>query len=103
MNTTKIFSLLLTATVLISGCATPTKERQLQKFIKSHERKVKPLEKKTSLAYWKAANTGDPKDYDKVSKLTLKILKIYSNRRHFAMLSDIKDSGEIKDPLLARQ
>ncbi len=103
MKNLKIISLLLTVIVFITGCAPQTEESQLQKFIQAHVRKVKPLEKKASLAYWKAANTGNPEDYDKVSELTLKIRKVYSNPRDFAFLKDIKDSKEVKNPLLARQ
>jgi peptidyl-dipeptidase A len=65
--------------------------------------KIKPLEKEAHLAYWTAANTGNPEDYDKVSKLELKIRQIYSNPDEFAFLKDIKESEQVKDAMLARQ
>lgn len=87
----------------ISGCAHYTKEEKLETFINKHVAKVKPLSKKNNLAYWAAATSGKEKDYEKVSKLTLKIRKIYSNPKDFAMLKEMKASGEIKDETLVRQ
>ncbi len=103
MKTLKIISLLLTITVLITNCTADTKESQLQEFITARVEKIKPMYKEANLASWKAANTGKPEDYDKVSELTLKIRKLYSDPNDFAFLKDIKDSGEVKNPLLARQ
>lgn len=87
----------------ISGCAQYTKEEKLQTFIDKHVAKVKPLSKENNLAYWDAAISGEDEDYDKVSELTLKIRKIYSNPKKFSMLKKMKTSGEITDELLTRQ
>jgi len=103
MKTLKIISLLLTITVFITNCRADTKESQLQKFITAHVEKTKPMGKEANLASWKAANTGKPEDYDRVSELTLKIRKVYSDPNEFAFLKDLKDSGDVKNPLLARQ
>jgi len=94
---------MLTLTIVLFGCAPGTKEKQLGKFITAHVEKIKPIRKKASLAYWNAAITGDSKDYDKFSKLQLKIRQIYSNPEEFTFLRDIKESGEVKDAKLARQ
>ena len=97
--------MMLSISVIIFGCAPngKEKERELEKFITTHVQKIKPLEKKANLAYWKAANTGKSEDYDKVSKLTLEIRQVYSNRQEFAFLKDLKKSGQVKDTVLARQ
>ncbi|GAH58792.1 unnamed protein product, partial [marine sediment metagenome] len=94
---------MLTLTIVLLGCAPRTKEKQLEKFITAHVEKIKPIRKKASLAYWNAAITGDSKDYDKFSKLQLKIRQIYSNPEEFTFLRDIKESGQVKDAKLARQ
>ena len=88
--------------ILLSGCAV-TKEEQFSKFVDSHVKKVKPLNKQVHLDYWRAAITGNPEDYDKVSKMEFRIRKIYSNPKEFAMLSELKKSNEITDKQLARQ
>ena len=88
--------------ILISGCAT-TKEKQLSEFIDAHIKEVKPLIKEVHLAYWQAANTGNPEDYDKVSELEFEIRQIYSNPQEFALLRKIKKSREVTDRQLGRQ
>ena len=103
MKTLKIIFLLLTLIVFIGNCAADTKESQLQEFITDHVQKIEPMDKQANFASWKAANTGKPEDYNTVSELTLEIRKLYSDPNDFAFLKDIRDSGEVKNPLLARQ
>src|SRR5512137_702730 len=85
------------------GYAENAKETQLQEFITAHVAKVQPLDKQANLAWWDAYTTGDPKAYDRNSALTLQIRRIYSDPKEFAFLKELKQSGQIKDPLLARQ
>jgi len=75
----------------------------LDRFIKAHVEKVKPISKQAALASWKAANTGKSEDYDRVSELTLKIRRIYSDPKEFAFLKEMKESEQVKDDILARQ
>ena len=89
--------------VIVFGCAPMTKEQQMQKFVTAHVRKIKPMDKETNLAWWDAAVSGKAEDYDKVSKLTLQIRQVYSNPNEFAFLKDMKESGQVKDAVLARQ
>ena len=104
-------TIILALGVILSGCdqdSKPAKERsaeekELSMFIQNHVKKIKPLNKEANLAYWNAAISGKEEDYDKVSELTLKIRQIYSDTEDFAMLKEMKQSGDIKDALLARQ
>ena len=89
--------------LLFFGCAPKEKEKELEKFITAHVQKIKPMEKETNLAWWDAAISGKAEDYDKVSKLTLKIRRVYSDTEEFAFLKEMKDSGQIKNSILARQ
>ena len=89
--------------VMAFGCAPMTKEQQMQKFVTNHVQKIKPMDKETNLAWWDAAISGKAEDYDKVSKLTLEIRQVYSNPKDFAFLKDMKESGQIRDKVLARQ
>ncbi len=79
------------------------KENQLRDFVTAHVEKIKPLEKQTNLAWWDAAVTGDPKAYDRSSEMQLQIRRVYSDPKDFAFLKEMKQSGQVKDPLLARQ
>ena len=87
----------------VCGCAHNAKETQLQEFVTSHVEKIKPLEKEAGLAWWDAATTGAPEAYDRLSTLKLEICKVYSNADEFACVKGFKESGQIEDPLLARQ
>ncbi|HUW18871.1 MAG TPA: M2 family metallopeptidase [Sedimentisphaerales bacterium] len=89
--------------VIFLGCAANRRERQLEEFITAHVGKIKPMAREAALAYWDAANTGNPEDYDKVSKLEFEIRQVYSNPEEFALLKGIKESGQVKAPLLRRQ
>jgi peptidyl-dipeptidase A len=85
------------------GYAANAQETRLTAFIAAHVGKVQPLDKQANLAWWDAYTTGDPKAYDRNSELTLQIRRIYCDPKEFAFLKELKQSGQIKDPLLARQ
>jgi peptidyl-dipeptidase A len=103
MKTLSTLFIILTISVILFGCAHNAKEVELDKFITAHVEKVKPMMKEVSLASWKAANSGKPEDYDKVSELTLKVRQVYSNPQEFAFLKEVKESGQVRDAILARQ
>jgi peptidyl-dipeptidase A len=86
-----------------NGYAENAKEKQLKEFVTAHVETIKPLDKQANLAWWDAAITGDPKAYDRSSELTLRIRRIYSDPNDFAFLRGLKQSKQVKDPLLARQ
>ena len=89
--------------LLLNGCGTVGKEKQLERFIEIHIAKVEPLSTQANLAYWDASATGRPEDYERVNKLQLKIRRLYNNPQEFAFLKDIKDSGLVSNAKLARQ
>ena len=98
-----ILVMMLATSATLVGCGSNAKERKLQRFITAHEEKVKPMMKEANLASWQAANTGKAEDYDQVSKLTLQLRQVYSNTDEFTFLKETKESGQIKNALLARQ
>lgn len=103
MKVLLILVLTFTVAVSICGCEGRTKEEQLEDFITAHLEKIKPVTKQLNLAYWRAATTGESKDYDEVSRVELEVRKIYSNGGEFALLGDLKDSGEVRQARLVRQ
>ncbi len=90
-------------TFAVTGCGYNAEEQQAADFIKSHIEVVKPLLIESNIAYWEAANSGKAEDYDKVSALELEIRQIYSNHEEYALVKRLKESGKVKDRLLARQ
>ena len=103
MKTISIILTILSAGVLLFGCSPNAKEEQMQAFITTHVEKVKPMEKEANLAYWDAATSGKSEDYDKVGTLTLELRQVYSDPCDFAFLKEAKESGQVKEPMLARQ
>jgi len=103
MKTLSLILMMLSLSIFLLGCASNTKERQMEEFVQTHVEKIKPMAKETSLASWDAANSGKDADYDKVGTLTLKLRQIYSDPGDFAFIKEAKESGQVKDPLLARQ
>ncbi len=89
--------------LLLNGCGSVTKEKQLERFIETHIAKVEPLSTQANLAYWDASTTGKPEDYERVNKLQLKIRRVYNNPQEFVFLKDIKESGLVSNAKLARQ
>ncbi len=75
---------------------------EFSKFVDDHVAVVAPLEKGSSLAYWKAATTGSDEDYKRYSELTLEFEKIYTDREDFEYVKSIRESGEFGDGRLAR-
>ena len=61
------------------------------------------MAKETGLAYWDAANSGKPEDYDKVSKLQFEITRVYTDPVEFTFLKKMKESRQVTDPVLKRQ
>ncbi|MHC4172984.1 MAG: M2 family metallopeptidase, partial [Planctomycetota bacterium] len=103
MKTLSTLVMTLAVSVIVLGCAPNAKESQLQKFVTAHVEKIKPMEKEANLASWDAAISGKPEDYDKVSELTLKVRQVYSNPQEFSFLKDMKEFGQVKNAILARQ
>jgi len=104
MKITSTLVVALTTIVVLSGCGlTVQKQPSPQEFITAHVKKVKPMMIETALANWKAANSGDPKDYDRFSKLQLKVRQVYSSPKDFALVKEMKHSGQIEEPITARQ
>jgi peptidyl-dipeptidase A len=101
----RILALLTVAAIpfVIAGCGSSTEQRQSEQFIEAHVAKVEPLTKEANLAYWDATTTGRTEDYDKFSKLQLKIDRIYSSPQDFALIKGIKESGRIENPRLAHE
>ncbi|MCX5637232.1 MAG: M2 family metallopeptidase [Planctomycetota bacterium] len=103
MKRTAVALILPVIPVILLGCNTITREQQLTKFIKLNVSKVEPLTTQANYAYWDASTTGKAEDYDRYKKLQFEIRQIYSNRREFAFLKSLKESGDIRDARLARQ
>ena len=103
MKERSIAVLMFTVPLVLFGCGTNGKEKQLEEFIAAHIEKVGPITTQANLVYWDASTTGKSEYYDKFSKLQLEIRRIYSNPQEYAFLKSMKKSGQVRDTRLARQ
>ena len=56
-----------------------------------------------TLTSWNANITGSNEDWAKSEKASFEYASIYTDKNSFAELSEIKESGAVKDPILLRQ
>jgi len=104
----KKYILLVTCTMaltIIPACTSKQEkaETKLKDFISAYETKAIPLYKETSLASWNANVTGTDEDWAKSEKASFELTKIYTDSVAFKQLKELKESGMVKDSLLARQ
>jgi peptidyl-dipeptidase A len=97
-------ALLIGFTIVLGmiGCGENAMEKKFRTFVAEHVEQVEPLMKDWNLSYWNASLTGKKEDFDKTAEYELKIRTIYSNTNNFAFLKNLKQTDQIKDPLLNR-
>ena len=105
MRHLKIISLLAILIIVLWSCKTKkvNMENDLRDFIKSYEEKAIPLYRNNALASWNANISGTPEDYSKSEKASFEYARIFTDTTAFDRLKKIKDSGEVKDSILARE
>ncbi|NSW95313.1 MAG: M2 family metallopeptidase, partial [Bacteroidales bacterium] len=78
-------------------------ENRMREFISAYEEKVIPLYRQANLASWEANISGTDEDWAKSEKASLELAKVYTDKTAFNELKTLKESGLVKDSLLARQ
>ncbi|GBD91067.1 peptidase family M3 [bacterium BMS3Abin04] len=78
-------------------------ERELELFLNDLLKEIIPLTREAHIAYFNASISGKQEDYQKASRLELKLSKIYSNKKTFAGIKRFKNSKSINDQFLKRQ
>jgi len=103
----RISNLLLIPTFLLISVSCVTKqqkmENRMKEFISAYETKVIPLYRDASLAQWNANISGSDSNWAKSEKASFDLAKVYTDSAAFSELKMLKESGEVKDSLLARQ
>lgn len=98
----KLFlSLLLPAAVLITSCN--NREMELKELLTKIENEVKPLRTESNIAMWNGSISGNEEDFAKSAQAQEKVTAYLSDKEIFSQLKSFKESGKIKDPVLARQ
>jgi peptidyl-dipeptidase A len=78
-------------------------ENRMRNFISSYENELIPLYRESALASWEANITGTDEDWARNEKASLAYVNYFTDREAFTELRELRESGMVKDPLLARQ
>ena len=98
-------TLIIIASLLMFECTSKQEqsENRMKKFIAGYETIAVPLFREAALASWNANITGTPEDWANSEKASFELAKIFTDTSSFAELKELKNSGFVKDSLLARQ
>ena len=77
-------------------------DRRAQAFISEHEARIRPLEIKVALAWWKANTTGNDDDFAAKEQAQNELDRALSDAKRFAELKAIREAKP-SEQLLARQ
>lgn len=76
---------------------------EIEKFIQSTIEHVKPLYQAYMLADWDSATTGTPEANERNRAAQAAYMRFWADPERYAAAKHFHESGEAKDPLLARQ
>jgi hypothetical protein len=79
---------------------TGSRERELADFIERLVGELQPLELQHNEAYWLANTTGEARHEEESARLDAAMRKLFARREPYAMLSRLRESGALADPLL---
>jgi peptidyl-dipeptidase A len=103
----KLRIILLSAliSVALSSCKSKQEkmETRLKEFISSYEQKAIPLYRESALTSWNANISGKEEDYAKSEKASFAYARVFTDTAAFAELKAIRQSGAVKDSILARE
>lgn len=98
--------ILFIAVVTVLGSCTSKQEKmenRMRTFISSYETAVIPLYKESALSSWDANVTGNDEAWARNEKASVAFISYFTDKKAFAELKELKESGLVKDPLLSRQ
>lgn len=75
----------------------------MREFISAYETKIIPLYRENALASWEANINGTDEAWARSEKATIDYVSFFVDPVSFKELKELKESGMVKDPLLARQ
>jgi peptidyl-dipeptidase A len=99
-----LLSLFLILTGIQAMADEPTTDRA-KKFIKAHDAKFKPLDKRAGIAWWDANISGKDEDFARKEEAQNAIDAALADPKAFAELKELKqarDKGQIDDKIVAR-
>lgn len=78
-------------------------ENRMRDFISAYEAEIIPLFKEANLANWEANVNGTDEAWARNEKASIAYISFFTDKEAFGELKVLKESGLVKEPLLARQ
>ena len=103
MKKTVIFLFVVTTMLLSCTSKQEKMENRMREFISGYEAAFIPIYREAGLATWEANITGTDEAWARNEKASMNYVNFFTDRAAFAELKELKESGMVKDPLLARQ
>jgi peptidyl-dipeptidase A len=105
MRNFKLLTVIILTLIMATSCTTKQEkmENRIKTFLTAYDAKMIPLYKESALTSWNANITGSDGDLAKSEKAAFGFDELYTDKKAFAELKEIKESGEVKDPVLLRQ
>lgn len=99
-----LFTLAFVIATTAVGCAGPTEsERQFAEVHDTYLMKYRPLAIEAERAWWNAATTGSDDAFKRKAEWDEKLVELHGDKAVFAKLKALKESGGVKDRVLARE
>jgi peptidyl-dipeptidase A len=80
----------------------PDPRAEADAFLKAYFAELAELERASNLAYWQAANSGKPEDFDASAAASLALKKLHSDQARYQKLSDLLGQRAELAPEVAR-
>jgi peptidyl-dipeptidase A len=103
MKKTIICSIVLTTMLLSCTSKQQKMENRMKNFVSSYEAAFIPIYREAGLASWEANITGTDEAWARNEKASISYVNFFTDRSAFAELKELKESGMVRDPILARQ
>lgn len=81
----------------------PAAEKEFVELRDAYVEQFRPLFIESSRAWWEANTTGHPEAFERRKSAETKLVELHSDRGVFAKIKALKDSGSVKDAVLARE
>src|SRR5437016_1668782 len=82
--------------------ANPADTDKARQFLEAFTKQIRPLDIAANRAWWDANMTGKDEDFKRKEDAQNKIDAFLSDKKAFAEVKELKEKGDIDDPVLKR-
>ncbi len=98
-----VYAAMVTSMTSGAFAQTSAAEAEAKKLRDAYLAKYKPLVIASEKAWWEASTTGDDAAFARRKEAQNALLALHGDKAVFAQIKSMKESGQIKDPVLSRE